>query len=81
MNAAVMILLGTTQAAPYNLGTPNSAFYLPSGSSPSVIPSACITWDVATSGCLCTTYSGTPSTMMVDPSSILPGYYLKTFFG
>lgn len=30
---------------PYNTGKPNSAFYLPSNSVPSAIPSACITWD------------------------------------
>ena len=81
-HAAVMMLLGVIQAAPHNLGTANNAFYLPSISSPAVLPAACISWDVSASlACYCTNVVLTNAIMMIDPSSILPSSYLKTFAG
>ncbi len=81
ISLSVMMLLGTTQAAPYYLVKPNSAFYLPSTSAPTAIPPSCVVWDRADPGCRCDLWNNSASTMMIDPSSILPSYYLKTWFG
>ena len=77
----LFMLLGATNARPYDLIKPNSAFYLPSGSTPSALPSQCIEWYEATSDeCKCKNVRNDQSPdMMIDPSAILPSYYLKRF--
>ena len=81
-HAAVMMLLGVIQAAPHYLNTANNAFYLPSISSPTVTPAACILWDISSSPlCYCENTVLTNATLMIDPNLIKPSFYLKTFAG
>jgi hypothetical protein len=79
-----MMLLGVIPAAPnpHYLGTENNAFYLPSISSPAVTPAACVVWEISSNpACYCMNTVLTNATLMIDPISIKPSFYLKTFAG
>jgi hypothetical protein len=77
--AALLVMIQVSEATPnpYYLGKPNTAFYLPSGNTPSTIPNECIDWDHSTDpNCYCTNTPISAASMLIDPSMVPPSYWL-----